>query len=187
MKGGEDTECPHFFSGGASGIPHHTRLSPKKDSTPPRTGIAKANAPPRSSSSPSLLIRTALKTVGSAVYSTSSAASSTTSPFCVFRTRRYLSATQPCNRPACAFRAAVHQPLPSAWTSASKSRQCGAGLLPPLSTGLPRSCSSSRTTLIPSTLISSTPPVPSLYSITPLPLFPNAPRLMITFGFTIDK
>ena len=60
-------------------------------------------------------------TLGSAVYSTSSAASSTTSPFCVFRTRRYLSATQPCNRPACAFRAAVHQPLPSAWTSASKS------------------------------------------------------------------
>ena len=29
--------------------------------------------------------------------------------------------------------------------------------------------------------------MPSLYSITPLPLFPNAPRLMITFDFTINK
>ena len=61
-EGRRGHQCPHFFSGGASGIPHHTRLSPKKDNTPPRTGIAKANAPPRSSSSPSLLIRTALKT-----------------------------------------------------------------------------------------------------------------------------
>ena len=35
---------------------------PKEGQYAPRTGIAKANAPPRSSSCPSLLIRTALKT-----------------------------------------------------------------------------------------------------------------------------
>ena len=58
------SECPRFFfSLECLRHPHHTRLSPKKDSTHPRTGIAKANAPPYSSSSPSLLILSALKPV----------------------------------------------------------------------------------------------------------------------------
>ena len=70
LVGGEDTlgSVLISFQEVPQALPHHTRLSPKKDSTPPRTGIAKANAPPHSSSSPSLLIRTALKPVPVVLY-----------------------------------------------------------------------------------------------------------------------
>ena len=100
-------------------------------------------------------------------------------PFCVFLTRRYLTATRP-QRADLRLPNPCHQLLPSTWTSASNDDSGG-----PNSFGRPPLPSTVRAhgTI----LTSSTPTTTSLYSITPPALSPDAPRFTVNFDLAINK